>query len=124
MTTIKTEQEWIEAARVVQFEDYQGYLCTYGEEYFKDLAAVDSHFDERPEWLWGCYRTILNFDAQSIVENELCNHHEDAGSWLKREDVAELQELLDAWCEKQKVETWWLDRTVRVMLPKANEVKP
>lgn len=74
-----------------------------------DEAACDINL---PAWLYACTVSRLSLDASYILESALEEHHEDAWEQLLGED--ELQKLLDAWCEKQTMETWLTDYSRKV----------
>lgn len=53
----------------------------------------------------------MEMHAGVIVEHALEDFHEDAASDVSDAAIAELQELLDAWCKKHRVTTWVPDYT-------------
>lgn len=67
---------------------------------------------DAPAWLYTCTVSRLSLDARNILESALEDHHDNAWEELLGED--ELQKLLDAWCEKQTMETWTTDYSRKV----------
>ncbi len=104
-------------AEKIRWQDYDGDMVYSPEmhEYYPDvdtmLDAEDDPPDDPPRWAWACTSLKLKFDASDIVNAQLeaDSHHEDSAAAVDDDDIVELQKLLDAWCEKQTVETYFPD---------------
>ncbi len=109
----KKELARFEKAPKVKLADYKGEYLWFpgsmiGNDGFLRSDEVEDDFedDEMPEYAWACGSFGLRMDADSIIENALDNHHEDAGENVGDEDRKELQAILDAWCAKQRVTSY------------------
>ena len=107
-------QETIQKAKEVDIKSVTTYL--YDEETDHYFAEIEDFVDEYrdntdftddeemlenlPEVLWVCSESDISMDAYSIVENACSDLHEDAFDNVS-DEVRELQELLDDWCNKQ-----------------------
>ncbi len=67
--------------------------------------------DTAPTWAWACTSIKLRMCAQDFIDSALDEHFEDAGGALDTSDEVELQKLLDEWCAKQNVQTFFPDYT-------------
>lgn len=68
------------------------------------------------------YRTMttkLELDADNVVESSADELYDEAYENIPKELIEELQEALDAWCEKveDNTTTWFPDMTVAVIIP-------
>ncbi len=87
-----------EAARMakatrVHISDYTGSFVVYNDDY----VTTDSWYDDpdAPDEVWGVEpHPTPTLDAESILENALSEHWDDALSYI---DVQGLQDALDAW---------------------------
>lgn len=67
---------------------------------------------EKPDHVQACDGLTMGLCAESILEDALEEHHEDAWDYV---DEKSLQALLDAWCEKNRVVSWEaIARTVNI----------
>ncbi len=114
-----------------EIDDHDGPIYDDGRErYYSGLDefmdwltdALEDGQDEDelslPEWVYPC--TVKPFgplDASSVVENELCDHHEDA----EVDDLDELQAFLDTWCAKQTLASWEPDFDKKISVAKLIE---
>ena len=103
-------------AEKIPWREYDGEMVySDRQEFYPDVdSMVDSEDDppdDPPRWAWACTSLKLKFDANDIINAQLeaDDHHEESRSYIGDKDVAELQKLLDAWCEKQTVETYFPD---------------
>ncbi len=111
------EQKVFDKAEKIPWQDYDGDMVysEMGDAYYPDVdTMVDSEDDppeDPPRWAWACTLLRLKFNASDLVNDQLeaDDHHEDSAASIDDSDIAELQKLLDAWCEKQTVETWFPD---------------
>ncbi len=124
------ELENFRKAEKVSYKDYddpvyvpdaahnEGFFPDIGEylEWLEDNLRFDG-FDEIPEIMWTCHKFYLRINADNIIENAIEGHHEEAGSDISGKSVAELQEFLDTWCDKQGVESWDPDHSLGIELP-------
>lgn len=99
----------------VKLADYTGAMLwfpdpTIGDDGFIPSDEVDDYFDDDAEpgheYAWACAAVGFGMDADSIIENALSDHHEDAGENIGNDNRKELQALLDAWCSKQHVTSY------------------
>lgn len=96
----------------------EGFFSNVDEylEWLEDNLGFEG-FGAIPEVVWTCRKSGLQMDAQDILENALENHHEEAGDNISNESEKELQEFLNAWCNKQGVESWDPNYDLGVELP-------
>jgi hypothetical protein len=123
------EAKQFEAAEKVPYSEWKGghlysdrldkYFPGWGE-YLEELEnECDLECDMDPEpYLWDCICMKLTMSADDVIEGALGDHHEDAWDWIS--DEKELQELLDKWCAKQNVETFYPSSNRAVMAPVEN----
>jgi len=115
-------------AKKIKWEDYGG-ECIYaegcGDEYFLDFDnftswADDAVFDdpdyEFPEYAFACLPKKLKIDAQDVFEHAISDHHDGAGELVTAQQIAELQTMLDKWCEETGVVTYIEDKSQVVTL--------
>lgn len=111
-------------ARVIDESEYDGHML-YSEDhdaYYPDVATyLDHEYDEPESHLWACREESLSLGAESIIENALTEHHEDARDELRDGAEADLQAMLDAWCAKQHVRTYFPDYSVAVRVEATND---
>lgn len=122
------EQAEFEKATKLKEKDYQGDVPLF---YPDDHFFFDNNVEEFREWWCNHHYDPANpdadpppfpmyiwlteptkgpsLDAYDIVRNALEEFHEDAYDEC---DVEELQTLLDAWCEKNEVTTWFQSNTL------------
>lgn len=85
--------------------------CDCCEHYCSDShEMLDDHYHHErdlPEYAWACDPVYFELDAGSLIDSALSDQefHEDAGfdSFATRE----LQEALDAWCKKHRLESYF-----------------
>lgn len=99
--------------------------CDSRDRYWSDLddfmdwlaCELDDEEDPSiPEWLHPCETRKLSLCADSLVENALDDHHEDAFDQI--DDLKGLQAILDEWAEKQSVESWYPDYDKKINVEK------
>lgn len=103
---------------MIYIDNYDKYIMT---EELEDWI-VDKEFDiEEPVdrdtlRIYGTQTIDLSIDASSIIEDACGDLHEDAMDNISNEDQAELQTLLDKWCEdnKQGTTTYYADYSVGI----------
>jgi len=114
------EREAFEKAEKVQAKDWDGPVVLNGDRFFSCVEDLldDLDGEDDPKYVWACRKVGLGFDADDVINNALESqeHHEDARDSITHGDVEELQALLTTWATKQRVETWWEDRTKAVIL--------
>lgn len=125
----KRETENFAKAKKVHMSKWKGDCLSDGDDrFFFSLEEALEHYDnlgvERPDYLWECYPTGMNISADSILEHTLSEHHEDAGGDIPESEITRLQKYLDRWCKKQKVQSWWVDTKVAVLLDPADAENP
>ena len=116
----RKENEAFEKAEKVQAKDWDGPVVLNGDRFFSCVEDLldDLDGEDDPKYVWACRKVGLGFDADDVINNALESqeHHEDARDSITHGDVEELQALLTTWATKQRVETWWEDRTKAVIL--------
>ncbi|KKN79968.1 hypothetical protein LCGC14_0334760 [marine sediment metagenome] len=110
------EQALFDKAEKIPWREYDGEMVySDRQEFYPDVDSMvdaeDDPPDDPPRWAWACTSLKLKFNAMDLVNGQLeaDDHHEESRSYIGDNDVAELQKLLDAWCEKQTVETFFPD---------------
>ncbi len=113
------ERERYEKAEKIPWQRYEedaGHAQIFSprtDEFYPDAGTLLDCEDDPPEeptsWAWACTVTKLHLDAPGIIEDVLSGHSEDAYINDKAQD--ELQGLLDAWCEKRHLQTFFPDYT-------------
>lgn len=95
---------------------YSGRLDKYFLEWWEYMEEIESDEGAEPEeYLWDCISHRVGIDAEGVIENAMDDHYEGAIEQIV--DATELQDLLDAWCKKQDIETFWPSRNRAVMAP-------
>lgn len=104
----KQEKERFDKAQKLKIEDAPDAVkemiysnnYDYNDGYCSDLDWLyDLNEDERPKYVWSTEKISLHIDADNIVSQACEDLHEDAFSNI--DGFEELQEFLDAWCDKQ-----------------------
>jgi len=119
------EARKFEAARKVLYADWKGGMLhsDRSDKYFigwQDYLDECENEEVEPErYLWDCLAMKLHMDAADVIENALSDHHEDANERIS--DECELQKLLDEWCAKQDVTTFYPSANVVVLAPRKLE---
>ena len=105
----------------VEATEYDGGWIYYKQRFFGSVEDLLSRCEQEkepvPVWVTGCEeRHMAHIDARDMIENHLENgeHHEDAMEEVV--DMDELEEFLDAWCDKQPVKSYLPDPNVAVMV--------
>lgn len=120
------ERERFKKARKVSWRDHSGPVCVDGDRYYGDVdELVDAHEcdgAELPEYAWACTVRRLSLCADDVLDwaLESGEHHEGARDQV--DDVEGLQKLLDEWCDRQSVESWFESHEVAVLLEGAGYV--
>lgn len=91
-----------------------------GDGYYSGTEAVEDECAqggrELPEYVWGTEEESMSLDAGDIIQRALEDAYDGAADQISAEAQAELQALLDGWCERHKV-TWYSeDRSVAVIM--------
>ncbi len=101
--------------------DYAGPFM-FNDRYFEDMEAVLDHCDGRdievPEYLWVPEEMVLSIDADNIIGNALEDHYEDADDHITGAARKELQTLLDEWCGRQSIRSYYECHKEFVTVPK------
>lgn len=82
-----------------------------------------SDMDEALDWYKGnelvppdafalCEQEGMHISADDIVHSALEDHHEDSESEIDQAEIKRLQALLDEWCEKQGIVSWFPTTTL------------
>ena len=90
-------------ARKVSAAEWCGPVWPRGSDGFLSLEDAIDHYDsidKVPTPIWGTRETRLRLSAKPTIDNALEDMYEDAGSYIKDEDIYDLQKLLDEWCER------------------------
>jgi hypothetical protein len=86
------------------------YKCNNG--YFDEIEELIDYCEyynlEIPKYCYGTKSYMISINAEDIVESACEELHEDAIDDICREDMNELQEFLDKWCEKQTGTTTYM----------------
>lgn len=106
-------------AEQIRWQDYDSemQICssTSGDFYPDADTLLDSEEDiglDEPwltTWAWACTVKKLHVDARDVAQAALNGHDEEA--YIGDKAIEDLQELLDAWCAKQDLETFFPDYT-------------
>jgi len=107
---------------MIYIDNYDKYIMT--DEIKEYLDDKESDFGEGKSidrtmlWIYGTQTIDLSMDASNIIEDACSDLHEDAMDNISNEDQAELQTLLDKWCEdnKQGTTTYYADFNVGILL--------
>ena len=108
-------QERINKAKEINFTDIDSDMWFYDEQsdkFFTEIESfVDFYFDKDktteelmnnvPNILWLCDFVDISIDADSIIEDACEELHEEARENISFDDIKELQDMLDTWCENQ-----------------------
>ena len=90
------------------------------EGFFASMKELQKYCEREeiapPAYVWACNPMGLSIRASTVIDDALADHHENAGTAISREARDELQALLDVWCAKQTVQTWFEDSTRAVVL--------
>jgi hypothetical protein len=106
-------------ATYITADKYEGFVHVPDSESFYDSydTFLQEWDDLPPDYLWACTPTPFKLDAESIVDNELQNHYEDAGESIGHDEYAVLQGLLDEWAKRQNIITYEPDFTRAILVP-------
>lgn len=74
--------------------------------YFYEIHDIVDYYEsersgEYPAVLWACTKSMIHFDAASLVEDACGYLHEDALDTIELDDINHLQDILDMWCKDQ-----------------------
>jgi hypothetical protein len=108
--------------KATEIEQFDGAVyCAQRDKYwsnleeFQDWAACRDEDEDLPEWLFTCAaKKFARIDASDVVQSELEEHHEDA----EVDDIEELQEFLNKWCDKQSLESLQPDYSRKLSVAK------
>lgn len=122
-TKLKEERERFKKANKIQLKDYK-YDFLYDQEldrYFEEIDILKEYYEDIeapiPSYVYGCYPINLHLDMNDIVRNELeDNHYEDAVMDIGVDELDELQIMVNEWCKKQGIRTWYQNEEVVVLL--------
>ncbi len=102
-----------------------------GDGFYSSTEAVEDKCAqddcELPEYVWGTVEETLAFDAEDIIVQALDHAYDGAADQISSMAKAELQNLLNVWCERNKVTWFHEDRSVAVLMAepdKASEDSP
>lgn len=95
-----------------EVEELEDYLEDQKEDY-EDENPEDSV--KMPSYVWATKVTRISIDAEDVIENACSDLHEEA--YERVENIAELQEFLDSWCEKQiGTDSYDIDYSLAILL--------
>lgn len=88
------------------------------EDFYDTWNNSNTKTETRPQVLFATVTARLSLNAEELLE-EACEYlHEDAFDRIEEDDIKELQEFLDKWCDRQKgiTETYYPDysRYIRI----------
>lgn len=108
--------------KVKEFKMMYSDFYKYNEGYFADWEDFFDYWyeyhkdEERPQYVFGTTEIKLSIDVDSILLDACDDLHEDAYDRL--EDIGELQDFLNKWCEKQTGATSYCeDYTYAIEIP-------
>ena len=88
------------------------------EDFYDTWNNSNTKLETRPQVLFATVTTRLSLNAEELLEEACEDLHEDAFNRIEEDDIKELQEFLDKWCNKQKsvTETYYPDysRYIRI----------
>ena len=110
-----TSRKNSDVARLNKMEivQYDKSMCLFhNERFFYDSDQLWDYLTNllpngRPQYFVVADKKEFNLDANSIVESELENHHEEAGSDVDNSDYKFLQEQLDEFCHRVNISSWF-----------------
>ncbi len=112
----KTERDAFDAAEKIPQAEWHGTaLCVPpGDDnclFFSSLANLEARYGDGdwPAFAWDCDPkpfTLSGFDAESIVESALEEHHEDADESITPAQWDELTTFLKGWSERTGIVSW------------------
>lgn len=77
----------------------------YNEGYFSEIETLIDYCivegDEIPDFIYGTDSEIISFNAENLIIDACDALWEGAYDSISTEDIEELQDFLDKWCEKQ-----------------------
>lgn len=124
--TKRETEQWDKAKKITIDEAIktQTFLFVDGfDEYvepdeLEDWICDQEDLDVSTLRVYGTTKTSISFNADNIVEEALCDLHEDANDNISGSDVKELQNLLDDWAEEHKsgTDTYYPDWEVGILL--------
>lgn len=109
---VQKDEAALAAAPRVPYAAYEGkYLYSErldvggdGAGYFPDveelLERCADEVNEPPTLVWACSPVKMSFDADDLISSACEEMYEDAAGDVGQGACRELQEFLDAWCEK------------------------
>lgn len=98
----------------VSLKEYMGKMICAGDDKYMPTEDVEDAIDNEEipvPYVWGCDEFPLRLDIESILENELQDHHEDA----EFDHEGELIEFVEAWNAKQTDASYFPNNTVVVL---------
>lgn len=119
----KREIQRFQNTKKIQLKDYK-YDFLYDQEsdrYFEEIDILKEYYEDIeapiPSYAYGCYPIEFHLDMRDMVRNELeDNHYEDAIYNIGVDELDELQIMVNEWCEKQGITTWYKDTSMVVLL--------
>lgn len=94
-------------------ETYADMVSDNNDRFWPSPDDASDDVDE-PTWLFACTEERgLKLDAFDILCSVLEDRHEDA---IEEVDYGGLQKILDEWCAKQTIVTYWPDTTRKVLV--------
>jgi len=111
------EQNRFEKATKVDWKDYDGYVyCPLNDTFSASVEEFLEDFDDlAPSYIWACTPEEFKIDASNVLEQALSNHYEDARDNISDKEYEILQNFLDEWAAKQRIESWHPDYTRAVV---------
>lgn len=116
------EQKAQEKAQKIPSSEYEGPVFTAGDDYFRDWSEyVEDYHDSKeedapalPPPAWACKTEKLMLDPYRVLEMATEDHYDGAADNLIDEKA--LIDFIQAWNEKQTVQTYYADYT-RLVVP-------
>lgn len=117
------DTEWTGVALCVPPGDDNGYFFTEVAEIANRFDADSDHF---PVFAWDCDMepfTLTRRDAESMIEDQLQDHHEDAVDKITTAQWEELATFLAGWAERTGIVSWHpnMKRAVMLTPPETDE---
>lgn len=89
-----------------EFDKYYSSVAECMEEW-EDYYCHQFSLKERPQKLWVTTAIDLHIDAETVIEEACEDMYEDAIECIDETEQDELQEMLNKWCDRQGMTTYY-----------------